>query len=153
VRAERLACFLLYHFVTILGGFAPSCGGAWRYRTGRAGDESLVGEEHTCAVGLLAGSQCRGKNDGDIPLPTILPSVPPHPRREPEKRSRAGKIFDVLFNGALIVSALILTFIVLVREEQYAYGEQEDPAMAIEQSMMLGQLDMTDQKKVIPPSD
>jgi hypothetical protein len=94
-----------------------------------------------------------GKTDGDIPLPTVMPPVSSRPRREPQKRSLAGKIFDVLFNGVLIVSALILTFIVLVREEQYAYGEQEDPAMAIEQTLMLGQMDTPAQKKVIPPSD
>jgi hypothetical protein len=94
-----------------------------------------------------------GKQNGDIPLPTVMPPVPSRRRRVPEKRSLAGKIFDVLFNGALIVSALILTFIVLVREEQYAYGQQEDPAMVIEQALMLGQMDMPDQIKVIPPSN
>jgi hypothetical protein len=86
-------------------------------------------------------------------LPTVIPPVWSRPRRVPEKRSLAGKIFDVLFNGALIVSALILTLIVLVREEQYAYGQQQDPAIAIEQELMQSQMDMTDQKMVIPPSD
>jgi hypothetical protein len=93
-----------------------------------------------------------GKTNGDIPLPTVMPPVSSRPLRAPGKRSLAGKIFDVLFNGALIVSALILAVIVLVREEQYAYGQQEDPAMAIEQTLMTGQMDMTDQKTVIPPS-
>jgi hypothetical protein len=94
-----------------------------------------------------------GKHDGDIPLPTVMPPVRLRPRRVPEKRSLAGKIFDVLFNGALIVSALIFAIIVLVREEQYAYGEHEDPAIVIEQALMLGQMDMPDQIKVIPPSN
>jgi hypothetical protein len=94
-----------------------------------------------------------GKHDGDVPLPTVMPPVSPRSPRVPEKRSLAGKIFDVLFNGALIVSALILTIIVLVREEQYAYGQQEDPDLAIEQTLMPSQMGMTDQKTVIPPSD
>jgi hypothetical protein len=94
-----------------------------------------------------------GKTNGDIPLPTVMPPVWSRPRRVPEKRSLAGKIFDVLFNGALIVSALIFAIIVLVREEQYAYGPQEDPATVIEQALMLGQMDMPDQIKVIPPLD
>ena len=94
-----------------------------------------------------------GKTDGDIPLPTVMPPVWLRPRRVPEKRSLTGKIFDVLFNGALIVSALILAIIVMVREEQYAYGQQEDTVLAIEQTLMSGLLDMTDQKTVIPPSN
>jgi hypothetical protein len=82
-----------------------------------------------------------------------MPPVSSRPRRVPQKRSLAGKIFDVLFNGALIVSALILTLIVLVREEQYDGGQQQDPAMAIEQTLMQGQMDMTGQNMVIPPSN
>jgi hypothetical protein len=112
-----------------------------------------VAAGHAGDVGLVAGSKCRGKTDGDIPLPTVLPPVLQRPRRAPGKRPLAGKIFDVLFNGVLIVSALILAFVVLVREEQYAYGEQEDPALAMEQTLMPGQMDMTDQKTVIPPSN
>ena len=94
-----------------------------------------------------------GTTDGDIRLPTVMPPVWLRPRRVPQKRSLTGKIFDVLFNGALIVSALILAIIVMVREEQYAYGQQEDTVLAIEQTLMPGQMDMTDQKMVIPPSN
>lgn len=66
-------------------------------------------------------------------MPTVLPPVS-RPRRATKKRSRARLVFDVLFNAALVVSALILTFIVLVREEQYAFGHQQRPGQAIEQA-------------------
>ena len=39
-----------------------------------------------------------------------------------------------MFNAALVVSALILTFILLVREEQYAFGPPPSPDQAIEQT-------------------
>ena len=63
------------------------------------------------------------------PLPTDLPDR----RRADEKRLSARTVFNVLFNGALIVSALILTFIVLVRQEQYAFGRPEIAAQMIQQ--------------------
>ena len=62
-----------------------------------------------------------------------MPTDLPHRRRVDEKRSLVRTIFDVLFNGTLIVSALILTFIVLVRQEQYAFGRQESPAQLVQQ--------------------
>jgi len=79
-------------------------------------------------------------------LPTALPPIPPRRRRAPEQRSRARVVFDVVFNTALVVSALMLTFIVLMREEQYAFGHQQHPAQAIEQT-----LDMTGETMVTPP--
>jgi hypothetical protein len=51
------------------------------------------------------------------------------------KRSPRHVAFDILFNGALLVSALALTFIVLVREERYAYGQQEIANQAMQQPM------------------
>jgi hypothetical protein len=48
-----------------------------------------------------------------------------------------------------VVSALILTFIVLVREEQYAFGQQESLAQVIQQ----GPLHITGESQVIPPSN
>jgi hypothetical protein len=48
-----------------------------------------------------------------------------------------------------VVSALILTFIVLVREEQYAFGQLQSPAQVIQQ----GPLDATGESLVIPPSN
>jgi hypothetical protein len=55
------------------------------------------------------------------------------PIRLTDRPRGARIVFDVLFNAAMLVSALILTFIVLVREEQYAFGRsptqvvQQDP--------------------------
>ena len=51
-------------------------------------------------------------------MPTTLPPL----RRLPKKQTRLGRAFTLLLNTAMLVSALILTFIVLVREEQYAAG-------------------------------
>ena len=79
-------------------------------------------------------------------MPTALP-----PRRGSEKRPLARTVFDVLFNTALVVSALILTFIVLVREEQYAFGHRQRPAQMIEQLAEQSQLDVTGERAVIPP--
>ena len=62
-----------------------------------------------------------------------MPTNLPQRRRADEKHSLARTVFDVLFNGAMIVSALILTFIVLVRQEQYAFGRPESPAQMIQQ--------------------
>jgi hypothetical protein len=79
------------------------------------------------------------------PLPTDLP----HRRRANEKRSLVRTVFDVLFNGALIVSALILTFIVLVRQEQYAFGRQESPAQMVQQDAA----ESTGESQVFRPSN
>jgi hypothetical protein len=65
-------------------------------------------------------------------LPTNLPLR----RRVDDKPSLARTIFDFLFNTVLVVSALILTFIVLVREEQYAFGKQQIAIQAIEQAAL-----------------
>ena len=54
-----------------------------------------------------------------------MPTTLPHRPRADVKRSPRRIVFDILFNGAMLVSALILTFIVLVREEQFAFGEQQ----------------------------
>jgi len=78
-------------------------------------------------------------------LPTNLPLR----RRVDEKPSLARTIFDFLFNAVLVTSALILTFIVLVREEQYAFGQLQSPAQVIQQ----GPLDTTSESLVIPPSN
>ena len=78
-----------------------------------------------------------------------MPTTLPHRRRADEKPSPARIVFDVLFNAALVVSALILTFIVLVREEQYTFGQQESPAQVIQQ----GPLDTTGESLVTPPSN
>ena len=53
----------------------------------------------------------------------------------------------------MVVSALILTFIVLVREEQYAFGRQQSAIQAIEQAAQQNPLDTTGKSPVIPPSN
>ena len=78
-----------------------------------------------------------------------MPTTLPHRRRADEKPSLARTIFDFLFNAVLVTSALILTFIVLVREEQYAFGQLQSPAQVIQQ----GPLDTTGESLVIPPSN
>jgi len=93
-----------------------------------------------------------GKPDGDIPLPTALPPIPPRRRRAPERRSLARIVFDVVFNTALVVSALMLTFVVLVRQEQYTSGQRQHPGQAIEQTVQ-APWDMTGKTMVTPPSN
>ena len=78
-----------------------------------------------------------------------MPTDLPHRRRVDEKRSLARTVVNVLFNAAMAVSALILTFMVLVREEQYAFGRLENPAQVIQQ----GPLDTIGESQVIPPSN
>jgi ABC-type cobalt transport system substrate-binding protein len=87
-------------------------------------------------------------------LPTALPPIRPRPRRVTEKRSLARIVFDVVFNTALVVSALMLTFVVLVRQEQYAFGQQPRADQTIEQIEPATQdWDMTGETMVTPPSD
>ena len=87
-------------------------------------------------------------NAGENRWRNRLPTNLPHRRRADEKPSSARTVFDVLFNGALIVSALILTFIVLVRQEQYAFGRPEKPAQMIQQSAA----DSTGKSQIFPLS-
>ena len=82
-----------------------------------------------------------------------MPTVLPHRRRVSEKRSLARTVFDVLFNATMVVSALILTFIVLVRQEQYAYGRRQSPPQAIEQTAHPSALEMTGENRVMRPSN
>jgi len=76
-----------------------------------------------------------------------LPTTLPHRPRTDVKRSPRRVAFDILFNGALLVSALALTFIVLVREERYAYGQQEIANQAVQQPMA----DESDEIRITPP--
>ena len=62
-------------------------------------------------------------------MPTIMPTSR---RRTAPKRSRLRIVFDFLFNTALVVSALILTFIVLVREEQFGSAAALQPGPGVE---------------------
>ncbi len=85
-------------------------------------------------------------------MPTALPPIPPRRRRAPKKRSLARIVFDVVFNTALVVSALMLTFVVLVRQEQYASGQRQRPAQAIGHTVQ-APWDMTGETMVTPPSN
>jgi hypothetical protein len=82
-----------------------------------------------------------------------LPTVLPQPRRAAKKPSPARTVFDFLFNATLVVSALILTVIVLVREEQYALGRPASPAQTIERTAHDDALDTTGETAVLPPAD
>jgi hypothetical protein len=48
-----------------------------------------------------------------------LPTALPRPPRAKPKRT----LFDVVLNTFMVLSALVLTFIVLVREQGYANGQ------------------------------
>ncbi len=78
-----------------------------------------------------------------------MPTNLPHRPRADVKRSPRRVVFDILFNGAMLVSALILTFIVLVREQRYAYGQQEIANQTMQQRM----LDGAGEYRIIPPSE
>ena len=78
-----------------------------------------------------------------------MPTTLPHRPRASVKRSPRRVVFDILFNGAMLVSALILTFIVLVREQRYAYGQQEIANQTMQQRM----LDGAGEYRIIPPSE
>ena len=54
-------------------------------------------------------------------MPTVLP---PLPRPQSATRKRPS-VFTILFNTFMVVSALMLAFAVLVREEQYAFPRPE----------------------------
>jgi hypothetical protein len=60
-------------------------------------------------------------------LPTDLPR-----RRRVESKTKS--VVTLLFNTFMVVSALLLTFVVLVREEQYALA-QPDVLSAVVMSM------------------
>ncbi len=78
-----------------------------------------------------------------------MPTTLPHRPRADVKRSPRRIIFDILFNGAMLVSALVLTFIVLMREQQYAYGQQELANQTMQQRALNG----TGEIQIIPPLD
>ena len=64
----------------------------------------------------------------------FLPTVLPTPRVALAKKRSLLRIgFDLVFNTAFVVGALVLTFVVLVREERYARGAAYAPPLPIEQ--------------------
>ncbi len=78
-----------------------------------------------------------------------MPTTLPHRPRADVKRSPRRIVFDILFNGAMLVSALILTFIVLVREEQFAFGEQQIANRTMQQRT----LEATGEGRYLPPPE
>jgi len=73
-----------------------------------------------------------------------LPTALPPPRRVEKKRELS--IFSVVFNTFLVVSALALTFALLVREEEYALaGPQVETAAPRTTPGITGEL------KQVPP--
>ena len=67
-----------------------------------------------------------------------MPTYLPRPPRVAAKPSRLRTVINVLFNTFMVVSALLLAFVVLVREEQYALGRPDAATDAFEQAATLG---------------
>ena len=78
-----------------------------------------------------------------------MPTALPRPRRVEPKRSH----FGVALNAFMVMSALILTFIVLVREQRYAMGEPGIFADAIVQMMQQNAPARSGDRAIIPPSN
>jgi len=78
-----------------------------------------------------------------------LPTTLPHHRRKDAKCSPARLAFDVLFNGAMLASALIFAIIVLEREQRYALAEQQ----LANQTLLQRAIEPTAKAELIPPSD
>jgi hypothetical protein len=77
-----------------------------------------------------------------------MPTALPRPRVK-QKRS----LFGVVLNAGMLVSALILTFVVLVREQGYAMGEPGMFADAIIQMTQQSSPNTSGESLVIPPSN
>ena len=77
-----------------------------------------------------------------------MPTALPRPRVK-QKRS----LFGVVLNAGMLVSALILTFVVLVREQGYAMGEPGMFADAIVQMTQQSSPNTFGESLVTPPSN
>jgi hypothetical protein len=75
-----------------------------------------------------------------------LPTNLPRPRVKAKK-----SVFTVVFNGFMLGSALILTFMVLLQEERYAMGQRGHFANTLEQLAQQTPADMTGDTQVLPP--
>jgi hypothetical protein len=75
-----------------------------------------------------------------------LPTNLPRPRVKAKK-----SVFTVIFNGFLLGSALILTFMVLMQEERYAMGQKGYFADTLAQLTQETPADMTGETQVLPP--
>ncbi|MBV8792372.1 MAG: hypothetical protein JO205_01245 [Pseudolabrys sp.] len=61
-------------------------------------------------------------------MPTMLPPRKPRAVAKPQKQTLAA----FMFNAFMIVSALALTFVVLVTEERYAFGPEYQKTVTAE---------------------
>jgi hypothetical protein len=75
-----------------------------------------------------------------------LPTNLPRPRVKAKK-----SVFTVIFNGFMLGSALILTFMVLMQEERYAMGQKGYFADTLAQLTQETPADMTGETQVLPP--
>jgi hypothetical protein len=73
---------------------------------------------------------CAKEAKGDIALPTNLPPR----RRHGQTRTTARLVFDIAFNGTMLVSALLLTIMVLVKA-QIATGQPQFADQTIQRTM------------------
>lgn len=64
-----------------------------------------------------------------------MPTTLPRKRYGATKHSRVRTVITALFNTFMLVSALLLTFLVLVREEQYALGRPITPKNVVHQTV------------------
>jgi hypothetical protein len=78
-----------------------------------------------------------------------LPTALPRPPRVEQKRT----VICVAFNAVMVVSALVLTCMVLVREHGYANGQPGIFAGAIQQMAQQLQPDQSGNPPIIPPSN
>ena len=79
-------------------------------------------------------------------MPTILPTPP---RRVDKKRS----LFSTVFNTFMVVSALALTFMVLVQEQRFANGQPGPLAGALTNMMQQAAVDPSGESRVIAPTN
>ena len=79
-------------------------------------------------------------------MPTALP---PPTRRVEKKRS----LFTTVLNTFMVVSALLLTFMGLVREQGYANGQPGYFAGTLAQLTQQAAVDMTGESRATPPSN
>ena len=79
-------------------------------------------------------------------MPTALP---PPTRRVEKKRT----VFSVVLNACMLVSALALTFVVLVREHGYANGQPGYFAGTLTNWTQQDAADNTGERQVTPPSN
>jgi len=79
-----------------------------------------------------------------------LPTALPRPTRRVEKRR---SLFGIVLNTFMVVSALLLTVMVLVQEQRYAMGQPGPLAGTLANLTQQVAVDTTGESQVIPPSN